>query len=121
MAPRLDWVGTMLIAAAALTLSVHLEIDFTSLMKRARTAEVRGLTCNIKTVGYRFVGVAGQTFRYEGDEYVVPAGGTIELIASRRKTAEYEANGRVLPLDVWPLDQFGFRTVPLPKSERSTP
>ena len=106
----------MLITAAALILSINLEIDFTSLMKRARSAEVRGLTCGIRTVGYRFVGTPGQRFRYEGDEYVVPAGGTIELIASRRPTAEYEANGVALPLDVWPIDQFGFRTVPLPKN-----
>ena len=106
----------MLIAAAVLTLSVSLEVDLTSLMKRARTAEVKGLTCNIKTVGYRFVGKAGQTFRYEGDEYVVPTAGWIELIASRQKTAEYQANGRALPLDVWPIDNFGFRTVPLPRS-----
>lgn len=107
----------MLIAAAVLTLSVSLEVDLTALMKRARTAEVKGLTCNIKTVGYRFVGKAGQTFQYEGDEYVVPTGGSIELIASRQKTAEYQANGRVLPLDVWPIDNFGFRTVPLPRSK----
>lgn len=106
----------MLIAAAALTLALNLEIDFTALMKKARKAEVRGLVCGIKTVGYRFVGQPGQTFRYEGDEYVVPAGGAIELIASRRPAAEYEANGRALPLEVWPIDQFGFRTVPLPKT-----
>lgn len=107
----------MLIAAATLILSINLELDFTSLMKKARTAEVRGLTCGIKTVGYRFVGVPGQTFRYEGDEYAVPAGGAIELISSRRKVAEYQANGHTLPLDVWPIDQFGFRTVPLPKNQ----
>jgi hypothetical protein len=104
----------MLIAAAALTLSISLEIDLTSLMKRAKTAEVRGLTCGIKTVGYRFVGKPGQSFRYEADEYVVPSAGWIELISSRRKATEYQANGHALPLDVWPIDQFGFRTVPLP-------
>lgn len=106
----------MLIAAAALTLSINLELDLTSLLKKARKAEVRGLTCGIKTVGYRFVGAPGQVFRYEGDQYVVPADGAIELVTGRRKTSEYEANGHVLPLDVWPIDQFGFRTVPLPKS-----
>lgn len=105
----------MLIAAAVLTLSVSLEIDLTGLMKKARAAEVKGLTCNIRTVGYRFVGKAGQTFHYEGDTYVVPTDGWIELIASRRKTAEYHANGRALPLDVWPIDNFGFRSVPLPQ------
>lgn len=106
----------MIIAAAILTLSVSLEVDLTALMKKARTAEVRGLTCNIKTVGYRFVGKPGQTFRYEREEYVVPTGGWIELISSRQKTTEYEANGRALSLDVWPIDNFGFRTVPLPRS-----
>ena len=105
----------MLIAAAALTLAINIEVDLTALMKRARKAEVRGLTCNITTVGYRFVGLPGQTFRYEREEFVVPNSGWVELIASRRKTAEYQANGVTLPLDVWPIDQFGFRTVPLPK------
>jgi hypothetical protein len=109
----------MVIVAAAV-LAATLEIDFTSLMKRARTAEVRGLTCGIKTVGYRFVGAPGTKFRYEGDEYVVPTAGAVELISSRRKTAEYEANGTTLPLDVWPIDQFGFRTVPLPKPTEPT-
>ena len=106
----------MIIAAAVLTLATSLEVDLTALMRRARTAEVRGLTCNIKTVGYRFVGKPGQTFRYERDDYVVPADGWIELIASRGKTADYEANGRALPLDVWPIDNFGFREVPLPRT-----
>jgi len=110
----------MLIAAAVLTLSVNLEIDFTALMKKSRAVEVRGLTCGIRTVGYRFVGTPGQAFRYEGDAYTVPAGGTIELVTSRRRTSEYDINGKTLPLDVWPIDQFGFRTVPLPKPQPTT-
>jgi hypothetical protein len=105
----------MLITAAALILSTTLEIDLGALLKRAPKPEVRGLTCNITTVGYRFVGTAGQKFRYEREEFVVPNSGWVELIASRRKTAEYVANGVVLPLDVWPIDGFGFRTVTLPK------
>jgi hypothetical protein len=43
----------------------------------------------------------------------MPATGSIELIASRNHT-DYEIGGRQLPLDVWPIDQFGSRTVPLP-------
>ena len=73
-------------------------------------------TCGITTVGYRFRGTPGQEFRYAGDTYSIPAEGTIELIADRRKTS-YLIAGRTLPLDVWPRDQFGFREVPLPSTD----
>jgi len=69
--------------------------------------------CNIKTVSYRFVGAAGTEFRYDGETFRVPAAGTIELLASKKAT-EYEISGKTLPLDVWPADEFGARTVPLP-------
>ncbi|HEX7807197.1 MAG TPA: hypothetical protein VF608_00665, partial [Thermoanaerobaculia bacterium] len=36
-----------------------------------------------------------------------------ELIADARRTT-YSYDGRTLPLEVWPLDQFSFRRVPLP-------
>ena len=93
----------MLVAALALTFD----------LKFQRPAPAPTATCNIRTVAYRFVGEAGTEFRYEGDRYVVPAAGTIELLASPRHT-EYQVAGRKLPLDVWPIDDFGTRTVPLP-------
>jgi len=71
------------------------------------------VTCQISTVSYRFVGDAGTAFRYDGRTWSVPKSGWIELIASKR-TTEYQVDGRSLPLDVWPRDQFGTRTVPLP-------
>ena len=107
----------MLLLAAALTASLNVEIDLGSLVRRANDVQVKGLTCGISTVGYRFVGKPGQQFRYAGDTYVVPAEGTIELIAHPRR-ATYAFNGRSLPLEVWPKDQFGFREVPLPSPDK---
>ncbi|HEX8172473.1 MAG TPA: hypothetical protein VF824_18200 [Thermoanaerobaculia bacterium] len=103
-----------MLAAAALTLAIQLDLDLTGFLKKAEQAP--SVTCGITTVGYRFSGVPGQEFRYAGDTYVIPGEGSIELIAERRKTT-YHIADKSLPLDVWPLDQFGFRTVPLPSPE----
>ena len=105
-----------LIAAAALTASISIDIDLTALLRKTKVQEPVGITCNIKTVGYRFVGTPGRQFRYAGDTYTVPAEGSIELIADRRRTT-YAIGGQSLPLDVWPRDQFGFREVPLPSAD----
>jgi hypothetical protein len=72
-------------------------------------------TCNIKTVSYKFVGAPGTEFRYEGKTYAVPAGGSIELIAGK-KTTEAEFAGNRVMLDLFPLDDFGSRTIPLTAS-----
>jgi hypothetical protein len=109
----------MLLAAATLTFSISLEVDFTKLLRQARLAEVRGLRCGIATVGYRFVGAPGQSFRYDGATYVIPAGGWIELVSRHGRDREYETAGRTLPLEVWPRDHIGFRIVPMPG--RATP
>ncbi len=69
--------------------------------------------CHIGTVSYKFVGTPGATFTYGGTRYAVPASGWIELISERTDKAYLAANGRTLPLDVWPIDAFGTRTVPL--------
>lgn len=69
-------------------------------------------TCGITTVSYRFSGEPGAEFLYAGTKYVVPASGWIELLAHRK--ANYTVSGRALPLDVWPIDEFGTRHVPLP-------
>jgi hypothetical protein len=106
----------MLLLAVALSASLNLEIDLGNLVRRANDVQVRGLTCGIATVGYRFVGKPGQVFRYAGETWVVPAEGSIELIAHPRRTT-YAFGGRSLPLEVWPRDQFGFREVPLPNPE----
>ena len=103
----------MLLLAVALSASINVEIDLGSLVRRANSVQAPSATCGISTVGYRFVGTAGQEFRYAGTTYTVPEEGSIELIATPRRTT-YAINGRSLPLEVWPRDQFGFREVPLP-------
>ena len=107
----------MILAAAILTASINVEIDLGALFKRAAAVQSPTVTCGISTVGYRFVGKPGQEFRYAGETWKVPIHGSIELIASpRRKTYAFE--GRSLPLEVWPRDQFGFREVPLPSPDQ---
>lgn len=102
----------MLVAAITLTAAISFEVDLGKLFNAHRLQEPT-VTCGIRTVGYRFSGAPGQKFRYAGDEYTIPEEGWIELIADRRKTT-YRIGDRTLPLDVWPLNQFGFRDVPLP-------
>lgn len=102
----------MFVLAAVLTASMTLDLDLTALVKRSQKKEPVA-TCGIVTVGYRFRGKLGQTFRYAGDTYEIPEEGWVELIADRRRTT-YAIHGHSLPLDVWPRDPFGFRDVPLP-------
>ncbi|HEV7425933.1 MAG TPA: hypothetical protein VGQ46_06160 [Thermoanaerobaculia bacterium] len=83
------------------------------------------VTCHTGTVSYRFVGTPGATFTYAGAKYSVPPSGWIELLGDGGKVY-LAANGRTLPLDVWPIDAFGTRTVPVqppaaPAGDSSTP
>ena len=77
------------------------------------------VTCQSGAVSYKFVGAPGMQFRYTGKQYTVPARGWIELIGHGRDS-KYAANGRDLSLDVWPIDDFGTRTVPLPTPQTSS-
>jgi len=77
-------------------------------------------TCNIKTVSYKFTGAPGTAFRYDGEKYTVPTSGSIELIASKKAT-EAELAGNQISLDLFPIDEFGTRTIPLPLSQPATP
>jgi len=96
--------------------ALNLQIDLGALIHRASgPATPPSVTCHIATVSYRFVGEPGTEFRYDGDAWRVPKSGVIELIASKG-AADYQFNGRSLPLDVWPRDEFGTRTVPLPRT-----
>ena len=72
------------------------------------------VTCQSGAVSYKFVGAPGTQFTYTGKQYTVPPRGWIELIGHGRDS-KYAANGRDLPLDVWPIDDFGMRTVPAGK------
>lgn len=89
-------------------------IALTALLSRRPIAEPV-VTCHKGTVSYKFVGAPGTTFRYMGEAYSVPKGGSIELIG-HGGDKEYEFADRRLPLEVWPIDAFGTRTVPLPKT-----
>jgi len=71
------------------------------------------VVCHSGTVSYKFVGAPGATFTYAGAKYSVPRSGWIELLSERDDKGYLAANGRTLPLDVWPIDAFGTRTVPL--------
>ena len=68
--------------------------------------------CHSGTVSYKFVGTPGATFIYSGAQYSIPARGWVEILSEDK--VYLAANGRTLPLDVWPIDAFGTRTVPLP-------
>jgi hypothetical protein len=74
------------------------------------------VTCHSGTISYKFVGTPGTVFTYSGHSYTVPKSGRIELVREARETT-YALAGRSLPLEVWPMDAFGTRTVPLPHEE----
>lgn len=106
----------MIIAAAALTLGISLEIDLTALIRR-HDRKAPEATCGIKVVGYHFAGKPGQEVRYAGETFTIPKEGFIEVISLPRVTT-YVADGRTLPLEdgVSPLDGFSFRWITLPTS-----
>lgn len=100
---------TLIIAALSLQLNV-------AAPAQRATARAPRPTCHIETVAYRFVGAAGRTFQYDGETFVMPATGSIEIIADKRAT-EYRVASLTLPLNVWPRDEFGIRTVSLPSNQ----
>jgi hypothetical protein len=105
----------MVLIAAVLAAGLSIEFDLTALLQRARQKSP-GVTCGISTVGYRFIGRAGQRFRYSGETFIVPDEGWVELIADpRRKSFAFE--GRTIDIEMSPADPFGFRDVPLPAPE----
>jgi len=108
----------MILAAAALTAAISLEIDLGALINAHRVKSPT-VTCGIRTVGYRFAGKPGQTFRYAGDSYTIPEEGWIELIADRRKTT-YRINNQTVSLESAPLNQFSFGEVELPNPQPTT-
>ncbi|HYH07872.1 MAG TPA: hypothetical protein VEK11_12515 [Thermoanaerobaculia bacterium] len=105
----------MFIVAAVLTASLTLELDLTRLIRGAK-ADPK-VTCGITTVGYRFRGQPGQSFRYAGDTWEIPREGWIELLADKRRTS-YAIAGKTISLDdASPRDPFGFREVSLPSPD----
>lgn len=76
------------------------------------------VTCHAGAVSYKFVGAPGTQFTFAGSVYKVGTKGWIELVSGGEQS--YQANGRDLPLNVWPIDDFGTRIVPLPKLTSSS-
>lgn len=103
-------VTNLLLAAtlAATTLSID----------QLRLPDPPKVTCGIRTVSVLFVGTPGTPFSFDGDDYVIPLKGEIELIAGRRSNS-YRLGDKKLPLEPWPLDGFGRRTVRLNETERN--
>jgi hypothetical protein len=109
MSDGTDVMAMTALVVALLAQSASVEIDLSGLFRRAFGAPK--VTCDIRIVGYRFIGKEGQTFRYAGDEYVVPADGYVELIAHPRRTS-YSVGGKSIQIEPDPpLDPFGFRDV----------
>jgi hypothetical protein len=96
-------------------------ITLAALLSRRPMAEPV-VTCHKGTVAYKFVGAPGTKFNYMGETYSVPQRGWIELIRDGGDTT-YQIAQKTLELDVWPIDEFGTRTVPLPvaRAESSSP
>jgi hypothetical protein len=105
MVPALEYVQAMNILHA---------ITLAALLHRS---PVTAPVCHSGTVSYKFVGAPGAMFTYAGARYSIPANGSIELLTSA--TVYLAANGRSLPLDVWPIDAFGTRTVPVQTAQAS--
>ena len=97
-------------------------ITLAALLSRSPKMADPVVTCHHGTVAYKFVGAPGTTFRYMGDMYTVPARGWIELIRDGGDTT-YQFAEKTLPLEVWPINEFGTRTVPLPvaRADSSSP
>lgn len=89
---------------------ISADLDLRPLIDKVTPRVAPKVTCGITTVGYRFVGPQGRTFRYSGVTYAIDSTGYVELIANPRRTTFAHA-GRSLPLNVWPLNEFGFRQV----------
>ena len=90
-------------------------ITLAALLHHAPTAAP---VCHTDTVSYKFVGTPGATFTYAGGRYSIPRNGAIELLSSEK--VFLASNGHSVPLDVWPMDAFGTRTVPVPTESDST-
>ena len=91
-------------------MNILLAITLAALLHRAPAPVVM---CHPGTVSYRFLGPPGTRFTYEGTTYSLPPSGWIELIREGEESVYLAADGRKLPLDCWPIDAFGTRTVPV--------
>lgn len=74
--------------------------------------ELPSFGCTIHTIAFRFEGNTGQRLEFGGVTYTIGKWRYIDLIANGETTYRYE--GRELPINVWPADDFGFVHVRLP-------
>ena len=94
-------------------------ITLAALLHRSPVAHP--VVCQSGTVSYRFTGAPGSVFTYGGAHYAVPSAGWIELLGEGTDRTYLASTGRSLPLDVWPIDAFGTRTVPLQPAAGTEP
>jgi len=100
-------MSTVVVALLAGYLSAHASM---TVALRGRTHAPKA-TCGIKVVGVHFEGHPGQTFHYDAADYTIPHQGWIEVVAG---PAVYSIDGKEVVIEGTPLDEFGFRRVPLP-------
>jgi len=59
-------------------------------------AEATSCRCGIRIVSYRIFGQPGQEITYDGDRFVIPRAGVIELIADRRENELLVGESRII-------------------------
>lgn len=104
-------------------------LDFNAIhYRRQRNQDVKRMqrtyTCGIRTVGWRFIGEPGTQFSIPRRTFLwvtyhrwtIEKDGDIELIRVAGDLDHYRIDGRDLPLNVWPHNQYGFREVPVPRN-----
>lgn len=89
---------------AAVAISITIDLG-----PKPKAAKV---TCHHGAVSYRFVGAPGTRFVYDGESFVVPQAGSIELVADS-KDGEYVLAGQSHAIEPGPTDAFGTQTVTL--------
>ncbi|HEV7923016.1 MAG TPA: hypothetical protein VGR02_19705 [Thermoanaerobaculia bacterium] len=101
-------------AAASLLTAFALTINLSAHLHRRYPTESPPVTCGISTTLIVFSGQPGTTFRYGKPKvaYTIPSSGSLEILADSG-VETYEVNGRSMPLNVWPADEFSARHVPV--------
>jgi hypothetical protein len=97
----------------AARIQIHLPPFLTRFADR-HTPPTRAASCNLKIVGFRFVGLPKQRFEYDGTMYEIGAEGFVELVADPQPRMTYQFEKETLALPNGPADQFGLVEVRLP-------
>jgi len=90
------------------------ELDLVEIVRwfRHRNDKQSGPTCGIRTVSYIFQGKPGTPFRFSEEDYILPGGGKIELIAHGDEQV-IGPHGPITAdrINVLPIGPFGDRLV----------